>query len=525
MLLLLSSCARAEWAPPPGEPLAAPAAETDVVLIADPPPAPEFADRQRRNKLLAATPEIEAALARAYDKQASAALAVGLVIDGELALVRGYGRRTPQGGKVDADTVFRIGSITKTFTATAALMLRDDGKLDLDAPAARYLPELATLRYPNADAAPISLRRLLTHTSGLPRLGDFDYTDPHRRPDTLSILDTMAGFPLRRAPGMPSHYSNLGASLAGLVIARVAQKRYRDYVTTALLRPLGMHATQWDAGSVPRDKLATAYGADKKYIPPRQHWRLGASEAAGGLYSNVADLARYAAFYLSAWPPRNDRDEGPLSRSSRREAQSMMTFDGMSLRIDKAKDTARATGVGLGWIVEQSCRFEQLVWHNGGTEGYSSALLMLPQRGVAVIALASGPDDLVGIAKELLTILDDTGALTLREPRPTKALARAFSHIDGLLVEKVDYDALFNDGFRQRVTRGALIEDVRALVAEHGRCSYARLTSIGMPQFASAEYQCERGKLEVRVSLDEEDPSRINSLRMDAQEEPRQRCH
>jgi len=525
MLLLLSSCARAGWAPPPGEPLAAPALETDVVVIDDPPPAAEFADGERRNKLLAATPELEAALVRAYDKQDSAALAIGLVIDGELAWVRGYGRRTPEGGAVDADTVFRIGSITKTFTATAALMLRDAGKLDLDAPAARYLPELAKLRYPYGDAAPVSVRRLITHTSGLPRLGDFDYTDPNRRPDTLSILRTLDGFPLRRAAGTPSQYSNLGASLAGLVIARVAQERYRDYVTRALLRPLGMRATQWDAGSVPRDKLATAYGPDKKYIPPRYHWRLGASEAAGGLYSSVADLARYAAFYLSAWPPRNDHDDGPLSRSSRREAQSMATFDGMSLRSDKAKDTARATGVGLGWIVEQSCRFEQLVWHNGGTEGYSSALLMLPQRGVAVIALASGSDDLVGLAKELLTILDDTKALKLREPRPTKALARAFSQVDALLLEKLDYEALFSDAFRDRVTRGALIEDVRALVAEHGRCHYARLVSIGMPQHASAEYQCERGKLEVRVSLDEEDPARISSLWMDVQEETRPRCH
>jgi CubicO group peptidase (beta-lactamase class C family) len=499
----------------------------DVSVAEDAPPPAAFDDPERRAKLLAAAPKIDAVLERAVAEHRIPALAVGLVIDGELVLSRGYGKRAPEGGKVDADTVFRIGSITKTFTATVALMLRDKGKLDLDRPLASYLRQLGKLSYPAADDAPISMRMLLTHGSGLPRLGRFDYTDPSQSIETRELLATLAEFPLRRDPGTSSHYSNLGAGIAGLVIAEVAGMRYRDYVTRMLLEPLGMDATVWNAADVPRDRLASGYDDRGVPILARHHWRLGASEAAGGLYSNVSDLARYAAFQLAAWPPRSERDRGPVRRSSLRESHGTMSFATISARLEDPKDKrVSATGIGLAWIVEQSCRFEHLVWHDGGTEGYRSALLMLPQRGVAVIALSRGQYGMVGLAKEVLTVLDDTGALAPRRPRPTRAIAQALSHVDALLTDKKDIDdksyaTLFSAAFQRKFPRATFMESVRELDKDHGRCRYKHLIELNLPSSAVAAYDCERAPLEVRLGLD--DDGLFAWLSMDKLE-PAERC-
>src|SRR5262249_9082476 len=161
---------------------------------------------------------------------------------------------------------------------------------------------------PTADAPPITLRAILTHTSGLPRLGNFDYADASRAPSEAEIVGSLRGLPLARAPGVGTEYSNLGVALAGIAVGRAAAMPCRDYVTQYLLRPLGMTATVWDREAVPEARLATAYSLDEKTgaLKREEHWRLGASEGAGGIYSTVHDLARWAAMHLQAMPPRDE---------------------------------------------------------------------------------------------------------------------------------------------------------------------------------------------------------------------------
>src|SRR3569623_1859016 len=182
--------------PPPAQPqLFAPAA-----------PPPAFADPDRRAKLAAAFPAIDKALEQERVAQGLPGVAVGIVIDGELAYAKGFGVVDPATKTVpDADTVYRIGAISKSFTGLALLSLRDEGGLSLEDPLARWIPEAAKIVYPTRDERPITLHQLAQHTSGLPRMGPFD---PDNAPDAATVVGSLAKIELERAPGLESVYSS-----------------------------------------------------------------------------------------------------------------------------------------------------------------------------------------------------------------------------------------------------------------------------------------------------------------------------
>ena len=199
-LPLVSGCASTAPAPP----VARPAAPAPLVqrFASEPAPAPRFLDPERGRKLRAATAEVQGLAQRTAERERLPALALGVVIDEDLAIQKITGvRDIALGGAVDEHTRFRVGSITKTLTAEAILRLRDEGRLSIDAPAARYLPALAGVVYPTRDSRPMTVRDLLTHSSGLPRLGVFSPASTARDVTEREILATLDGFGLESAPG------------------------------------------------------------------------------------------------------------------------------------------------------------------------------------------------------------------------------------------------------------------------------------------------------------------------------------
>ncbi|WP_437603247.1 serine hydrolase domain-containing protein [Sorangium sp. So ce590] len=407
LLLTLAGCAASErlpTAPPtptPGPVLhaaapAAPAPADAPLLVAEEPPA-WVDDPERRTKLLAVVPQIEAHLVVELDRQRLPGFSIGIVVDGDLAYSRGFGLSDPAISTApDADTVYRVGSITKTITATAVLQLRDQGKLSLDDPASRYFPELAKVVYPTADSPRITLRHLLTHSSGLPRLGRFDYSDSTREVTAAEVRAAVPGAVLEYVPGTKEVYSNFGFSLLGLVVERASGRRYRDYVSEKILAPLGMSSSVWDESAVPPGRLATGHVRKNGQLKPEPHWRFGASEAAGGLYASLRDLARYAAFQLSAYPPRSGEETGPLRRSSVREAHSAARPAHLSVEPASAEGRyavdARASWIGLAWHAHESCEEEEVVRHSGAVDGYSAWVELYPRAGVGLVLLSSSND-------------------------------------------------------------------------------------------------------------------------------------
>jgi CubicO group peptidase (beta-lactamase class C family) len=185
------------------------------------PPA-RFADPERRQRLEAALPALdEIAVHWARDNKVPG-LAWGIVIDGELARFGSVGQRNVEkGGAIDEDTAFRIASMTKSFTALAILKLRDAGKLELDAPVARYLPELASWSRSTSDSGPVTIRQLLTHTAGFPEDNPWGDRQMAISPGKFSAW-LSAGIPFSTATGSAHEYSNYGFAMLGAVVTAVS---------------------------------------------------------------------------------------------------------------------------------------------------------------------------------------------------------------------------------------------------------------------------------------------------------------
>jgi len=398
--------------------------------------------------------------------------------------------------------VFRIGSMTKTITSLAILQLRDRGVLALDDPMTRWLPELARIRYPTRDATPFTIRHVLTHTSGLPPVGAFSVTGTARDLTEADMLAHLDQITLASPPGTAYAYSNLGTSLLGLVIGRATGMRYRDWVSREILAPLGMRSSYWDPEAVPAGRLATPYAAGPTGPVVKARWRLGMAEAAGGLYSTLHDMARYAAFQLAAYPPRDAAEAGPLRRSSVREAHVVQHATGLAVRPDET----RAEGIGLVWWSYRSCELEQVVWHTGGADGYRGAIHLLPERGVALILLTNFVDtDSAKLTDGALAILRATGGLIARTAAPSPALTRAVAGVIALYggFTQARYEALFAPPMRAAVPPAAVVELQTALAKEHGACTTPLAIRVDSAVSGRVAVGCERGHLEYVLTVDQ----------------------
>ncbi|HET9527931.1 MAG TPA: serine hydrolase domain-containing protein, partial [Pyrinomonadaceae bacterium] len=189
-------------------------------------PPSTFADPQRKQKLAAAFPEIEKLFKASAERMPGAVM--GIIVDGELvwvkaAGVREIGNNSSETTKapVTPETVFRIASMTKSFTAMAILKLRDEGKLSLDDPAARYVPELANLPYPTSDSPAITIRHLLTHSEGFPEDNPWGDRQLAQSDETMRAW-MKSGIPFSTAPGTAFEYSNYGFAILGQVIAKAS---------------------------------------------------------------------------------------------------------------------------------------------------------------------------------------------------------------------------------------------------------------------------------------------------------------
>ena len=237
----------------------------------------------------------------------------GVVKDGKLVHVKGAGvQDIEQKRPVTPDTLFRIASMTKAFTALSVLKLRDDGKLALDAPAETYVPELKSLKYPTDDSPRIRVRELITHTAGFVTDDPWgDRQTPLPEADFTKYLT--AGVPFTRVPASQMEYSNLGYALLGRIISNVSGTAYDEFVQRTILRPLGMSVTSHHVTSQPAEKRALGYRWEDnqwKLEPTMAH---GAFGAMGGIQTSANDYAKWVAFLLQAWPARDGADAGPAS--------------------------------------------------------------------------------------------------------------------------------------------------------------------------------------------------------------------
>ncbi|NJC69419.1 beta-lactamase family protein [Planosporangium thailandense] len=318
-------------------------------------------------------------------------IAYGIIAGGELVHSGGIGERRLGGPAPDADTVFRIASMTKSFTAAAVLLLRDRGALRLDDAVATYVPELPGCNGPTADSPTLTIRHLLTMTGGFPT--DDPWGDRQQGLPLPAFSELLRrGVSFAWAPGTRFEYSNLGYAILGRVVAAASGMSYLEFMTDHLLVPLGLKRTVFEPEGLPPAELAQGYRrVDEEWVEvPFEPY--GAFAPMGGLFSTVRDLARWVGGMIDAFPARDDDDDShPLHRASRRELQQ--PHHGYALLPDAVpfadviRQTSRSYGYGL--MVEDDLRHGRFVAHSGGYPGFGSYMRWHPETGIGVVALGN----------------------------------------------------------------------------------------------------------------------------------------
>ena len=337
---------------------------------------------------VAAAEEVVASFQRG---EGQPAVAYGIVAGGSLAHAGGLGESWLGGPPPGADTVFRIASMTKSFTASAVLALRDSGVLRLDDPVTDFVPELRGQPGVTDDSPAISLRHLLTMTAGFPTddpWGDRQQGTP--LPEFAAIL--ARGVRPAWAPGTRFEYSNLGYAVLGRVIAAVAQADYADFVRDRILGPLAMTRTGFEAAEFDPAGLARGYARGPGGWTELAPDRYGAFAPMGGVFSCVRDLARWVNGFTAAFPPGGQRagDAHPLAPATRREMQQpAVTLPEAQPRFPGNPAAGSQYGYGFGLFTEETSAWGRLVYHSGGYPGFGSHMRWHPETGLGVVVLAN----------------------------------------------------------------------------------------------------------------------------------------
>ena len=310
------------------------------------------------------------------------AVVLGVVHDQEVVWTRGYGFADRENGvAATPETLFRVGSVTKLFTATAILQLRDAGRLGLDDHVVNHLPWFA-VESEFADDGPITLRQLLTHTSGLPREAAFPYWTEHVFPTREQVRAALPGQKAIYAPASRYKYSNLGLSLLGEVVAAVSGTSWAEYIATHLFQPLGMASSSGDPNT---EELAARAVSYMRRLPDGtrpifEYYDTGAIAPAANILSNVDDLLRFAKLQFRTGPAGGPGHDQVVSGATLREMH----------RPHWVYDSWRG-GRGLGFSVSRRGG-KTIVSHGGWIGGNRTHFLTVPSETIAVVAFTNADD-------------------------------------------------------------------------------------------------------------------------------------
>lgn len=353
--------------------------------------SPRWDDSGRMARIEAVLPQLDEVYSAHAVSNHIPGYGYGVVVDGHLIHVRTAGMATLNPERpVTEETRFRIASMTKSFTAMAILKLRDAGKLSLEDPVERWIPQFSRVKPPTTDSPMITLRHLLRMSAGFPQ--DDPWGD-RRLEDTVRQLEELVsgGLAFSNPPGVTWEYSNLGYGLLGQVVTRASGRPFQEYITREILRPLGMTNTVWEFTKVPDGRMAQGYRWENGRWREEPLLHDGTFGAMGGLITTVGDFSRYVAFHLDAWPPRNDPDLGPVRRSTRREMHrpaEVLSVVTNHFTLDGTPDP-RVAGYSFGLSWNQDARGVIWLRHGGGLPGFGSEHRFLPDYGIGLIAFAN----------------------------------------------------------------------------------------------------------------------------------------
>jgi len=315
-----------------------------------------------------------AALAQSVDRVVTTAMAdpaavglsVAVALGDDIILSRGYGlAEVEHDVAVDASTTFRIGSVTKQFTAAAVMRLFEAEDVHLDEDMCAYLPE-----YPAGDEV-VTLRNLLTHTSGIPNYtdqGESFWRDTARHMTHEELLSRFVDLPLGFNPGQQWAYSNSGYYLLGMVIESVSESSYAEYMQAEFFEPLGLARMRYGSNGALIKNRAQGYRVVDGELQNDELISMNVPGAAGALLSNAEDLVRWQLALVAG---------KVVSESSYTEMTTPFLLSDMT-------ETTYGMGLQLGSLAGRP-----LVHHGGGIFGFNSYLAYLPDERISVAVISN----------------------------------------------------------------------------------------------------------------------------------------
>lgn len=379
-------------------------------------------------------------------------VSVAVVKGGEVVKLKGYGlanieTNTP----ATEETVYQLASVTKTFTATAVVMLSEEGKFGLDDKIAAHLKDL-----PDAWKE-VTIRQLLNHTSGIKSYTSIPsfHETPRKDFPRLEIIDLVAKAPLEFAPGAEHRYSNTGYFLLGLLIEEASGKPYGEFMAERIFQPLGMSRTRANDHSAIIPGRAHGYSWDGKELKNGEYVSPSQPYAAGMLTSTVADMLKWDAALASG------------------KLLGAQTLEGMWAPAQLSG--GEKAGYGLGWQTSE-VNGHRLISHGGGIDGFSTNLSRFVDDKLTVIVLANaGGVDVGRLAQGIAGIAEPKLAKKREEPiaddnpEQTERLLRA---VRGAMKGEIDPE-LFTKGAAENL--GPRIKEDKDRHAQFGELKSLQL--------------------------------------------------
>jgi len=331
-----------------------------------------------------------------------AGIAIGVIKAGELIYAHGFGvRNLDTREPVTPHTLFHLASVSKPLVATALVQLAERGRLELDAPVATYVPYF---RVNDPRAGDITIRQMLSHSSGMPDEADFRWYAPEEDDAALErYVRSLAGEELIAAPGETYSYSNIAFEVLGDVVAKVSGQTFESYVKTNILAPLGMQRSTFLRGEVAPELVATPhFGAPLRTLAGAYPYHR-AHAPSSTLHSSIVELSHWAIANMN-------RGQYNGVRILQDESYEQLWREHV-----RTGEVGWDEAVGLSWFFG-TYRSRPMVYCNGSDPGFGSELVILPEVDAAVLTLVNANTSAIGFVADaaLTLLLGDTPQL----PKP-----------------------------------------------------------------------------------------------------------
>jgi serine-type D-Ala-D-Ala carboxypeptidase/endopeptidase len=343
--------------------------------------------------------QIEAILKQRIDREKQSPGIVVGIINPQGRRIISYGQlSTTKTDRIDGNTLFEIGSITKVFTALALMQLSEQKDLNLNDPIAKFLP--LTIKTPEFNGKAITLLTLATHTSSLPRLPDnftpADNQNPYADYTLEQLYSFLSGYKLPRAIDTKYEYSNLGVGLLGHILSLKADVDYETLISKQITQPLQMQDTRIHLTPDQTTRFATGHDRRNRAVP---YWDLPTLTGAGSLRSSGNDLLKFLAANL-------DLNPSPINASLQKTHLIQRQTDSPNMAI------------ALGWHVF-NLKGTEVICHEGGTGGFRSFIGFSKKLRLGIVVLGNSENDVSDLGFHLL---DSRSPLAKYQP-PTSAIA------------------------------------------------------------------------------------------------------